>query len=212
MLLIQLSAGHGPEECTLAVYKAFRFMCYEAQKKGLALEIVESNQGRKRGLYKSVLVSVEGKGESRLSEKEFSKSWQGTMRWICKSPFRPNYGRKNWFFSARVWIPNDADNVYEKDFVIKSCRASGPGGQHVNKTDSAIQITHKPTNIQVKVSNQRSQHRNKQLAIALIHYKIEQQDQLVKNESKADMRMQHHLLERGDPVRTFKGEMFKEVF
>lgn len=89
-------------------------------------------------------------------------------------------------------------------------RSSGPGGQHVNKTDSAVRATHLASGISVKVQSERSQHANKRLARLLIAWKLEQQQQENSAALKSQRRMFHHQIERGNPRRTFTGMAFIE--
>lgn len=92
----------------------------------------------------------------------------------------------------------------------ETLRSSGPGGQHVNKTDSAVRATHLASGISVKVQSERSQHANKRLARLLIAWKLEQQQQENSAALKSQRRMFHHQIERGNPRRTFTGMAFIE--
>lgn len=92
---------------------------------------------------------------------------------------------------------------------FESLRSSGPGGQHVNKTDSAVRATHITTGISVKVQSERSQHANKRLATLLIAHHLEQVKEDERAAMKSERRLFHHQIERGNPTRTFKGLAFK---
>jgi peptide chain release factor len=206
--LVQLSAGQGPAECCLAVAKAYGFFVKEAAERQLPLHVLEKETGRESGTYKSILLSVECSDKKLLHE--FQARWEGAMQWTCKSPFRPNHGRKNWFFDVAWWPEPEENTVDLKQCVIKSCRASGAGGQHVNTTDSAIQITHVPTGTTVRMESERSQHQNKRLALVLLCHKLRQTNEAKKAEVKGELRMQHHQLQRGQPLRGFVGLEFRE--
>jgi peptide chain release factor len=206
--LVQLSAGQGPSECCLAVAKAYELFVKEAEKRNLTLQMLEKEAGRENGTYKSILLSIECSDKDQAAE--FQARWDGAMQWTCKSPFRTNHGRKNWFFDVSWW-PEPAENAVDlKQCVIKSCRSSGAGGQHVNTTDSAIQITHIPTGTTVRMESERSQHQNKRLALVLLSHKLRQTNDAKKAEVKGELRMQHHQLQRGQPQRSFVGLEFKE--
>ncbi|MDL2424900.1 peptide chain release factor H, partial [Pseudomonas sp. BAgro211] len=88
-------------------------------------------------------------------------------------------------------------------------RSSGPGGQHVNTTDSAVRATHIASGLSVKVQSERSQHANKRLALLLIARKLEERAEQASSELRAERRLVHHHLERGNPRRVFRGERFE---
>ncbi|SPW48280.1 peptide chain release factor H [Escherichia coli] len=160
--------------------------------------MLETETGRYSDTLRSTLVSLDGDNAWALSE-----SWCGTIQWICPSPYRPHHGRKNWFWALGVFT---ADEQEQSDAIrYETLRSSGPGGQHVNKTDSAVRATHLASGISVKVQSERSQHANKRLARLLIAWKLEQQQQENSAVLKSQRRMFHHQIERGNPRRTFTG-------
>lgn len=209
MKLIQLSAGQGPSECALAVALCMRHLIQAARTSGLTLEMIGEEPGQVSGTFKSVTLQLDADQLSPL-QLEFLVGWQGTMQWICKSPYRPRHGRKNWFFNVELWEIDETEPLDERAFEVRTCKASGAGGQHVNTTDSAVQITHIPTGISVRVQTERSQHRNRQLAWVLMRQKLAGQAEQHRGVVKGAMRMQHHQLERGRAVRIFEGPRFRE--
>ena len=96
MILLQLSAGTGPLECAQAVTLALKQVTIEARKLSVSIDLVETVEHGASGLYKSVLVQLKGKDKAQC--EQFANGWQGSMLWICQSPFRPKHKRKNWFF------------------------------------------------------------------------------------------------------------------
>ena len=201
MMLLQISSAQGPDECALAVAKALERLAFEAEIAGVKLDAMEMEKGRIAGIFPSAMVSLEGNEAEALAER-----WIGSVRWICASPYRPHHGRKNWFIGvARVPLPKE---VPDSDIRFEATRSSGPGGQHVNKTDSAIRATHIATGISVKVQSERSQHANKRLARLLIAHRLEEQRKALDAGSRAQRRMLHYKIERGNPVRVFKGPDF----
>ena len=92
MILLQLSAANGPDECCLAVYKLLAVVMKEAELAGLEVKTVEEEPASKPNTLKSVLLSVTGEGATL-----FADSWRGSILWICQSPFRKQHNRKNWF-------------------------------------------------------------------------------------------------------------------
>jgi peptide chain release factor len=157
MILLQLSAGTGPLECAQAVTLALKQVTGEARKLSISVDLLETVEHEASGLYKSVLLEL--KGEDKAQCEHFANAWQGTMLWICQSPFRPKHKRKNWFFGGRVFKP--VIHQQNNDIRYETCRASGAGGQHVNTTDSAVRAVHVATGIAVRAESQRSQHANK---------------------------------------------------
>ncbi len=165
--------------------------------------MLETETGRYSDTLRSALVSLDGDNAWALSE-----SWCSTIQWICPSPYRPHHGRKNWFLGIGRFT---ADEKEQSDAIrYETLRSSGPGGQHVNKTDSAVRATHLASGISVKVQSERSQHANKRLARLLIAWKLEQQQQENSAALKSQRRMFHHQIERGNPRRTFTGMAFIE--
>jgi peptide chain release factor len=203
MMLLQLSAAQGPDECCLAVKKTLDQLIIEAAKMQVVLTLVETEEGARAGTLRSALVSLEGNHAMALSER-----WNGTVQWICASPWRANHGRKNWYVGIGCFAAQEQDISGEIRF--ETLRSSGPGGQHVNKTDSAVRATHLASGISVKVQSERSQHANKRLAKLLIAWRLEHMRQEGDAASKAERRMFHHQIERGNPVRTFTGMAFRE--
>ncbi|EFJ4519996.1 peptide chain release factor H [Escherichia coli] len=203
MILLQLSSAQGPEECCLAVKKALDRLIKEAARQDVAVTVLETETGHYSDTLRSALISLDGDNAWALSE-----SWCGTIQWICPSPYRPHHGRKNWFLGIGCFT---ADEQEQSDAIrYETLRSSGPGGQHVNKTDSAVRATHLASGISVKVQSERSQHANKRLARLLIAWKLEQQQQENSAVLKSLRRMFHHQIERGNPRRTFTGMAFIE--
>ncbi|MFD1260859.1 peptide chain release factor H [Entomomonas asaccharolytica] len=198
MLLLQLSSAQGPEECCLAVAKALQKLHKEAEQAKVKLTIIEQEKGRNANTLRSVLVTLDGEQEQFIAEQ-----WVGSIQWICQSPYRPNHGRKNWFIGVACF--NTPHVASDGEIKFETMRASGAGGQHVNKTDSAVRATHLATGITVKVQSERSQHANKRLALLLISQKLAKKKQLIEGEHKAERRLFHHHIERGNAKRIFKG-------
>lgn len=116
-MIVQISAGRGPSECQLAVTKLF-----EALKKEYKdLEIVSDTKGYERGCF----VSIRFRTECDLSGLE------GTVLWICKSPFRKNHKRKNWYVDVSI-IPERGEISADKEYRTERFRCGGKGGQNVN--------------------------------------------------------------------------------
>ncbi len=204
MILLQLSAGQGPVECCKAVSLAVRTIEKQCREKGITVDVVETIAAREKGCFKSALLQFNS-SESHLV-KPLAESWQGAMLWVCQSQYRPKHKRKNWFFSGQMYQVNDTEP--DKGITFQACRASGAGGQHVNTTDSAIRATHTASGISVRVESERSQHANKRLATALLFRKLEAAKFEKMTQQEKARWQQHWEVERGNPVKIFKGEKF----
>lgn len=130
--IIQITSGKGPAECERVVSKLLQKIMKQAEREQLDVEIAELVPGKPAGTLLSALIRVKGTQVSA-----FCKSWEGTIQWIAQSPFRKFHKRKNWFAGIRVYDVSTFPLWNEKDVVYQSMRSSGPGGQHVNKTESA---------------------------------------------------------------------------
>ncbi|MBP7252647.1 MAG: peptide chain release factor H [Alphaproteobacteria bacterium] len=204
---VQISAGQGPDECALAVQLIAHRIVQEASQYALKAEFVDSVAGSRPGTFISALIGLRGS-----TFDAFIEEWRGTVQWICASPYRPGYKRKNWFVGVEVLAATSTDQseVNMKDIVFETMRASGPGGQHVNTTDSAVRAIHRPTGTTVVAREERSQHMNKKLAVARIENILEQTQQAALTSERQILWKHHNQLERGNPVRVFEGEKLKE--
>lgn len=208
MVLLLISAAQGPSECGRAVFLASRRLLKEAKKYDVQATQVELEADREPDAFKSLLFKLDG-----TNAVVFAKRWNGTLQWICQSPFRSGHKRKNWFITGSYSLVEDGDGknaVSSKELRFEACRSSGPGGQHANKTSSAIRATHIATGINVKVESERSQHANRRLAKVLIERKLMVLTESKQEAVKRDRRLQHHSIERGNAIRVFKGLDFIE--
>lgn len=202
--LIHITTAKGPLECQLAAGKILGALLADLRNRGLQAETLDRIAGQESGTILSAIIQVSGN-----ALKEAIQTWLGTIQWIQKSPYRPNYGRKNWFIGVFEVNPAEALSWNKNEIVYQSVRSSGAGGQHVNKVSSAVRATHTPTGTMVFVQESRSQMQNKKIARERIREKLEkvQSEKLV--EVVNQTWSQHHELERGNPVRTFTGMDFK---
>ncbi|WPA91987.1 peptide chain release factor H [Providencia zhijiangensis] len=202
MALLQFSSAQGPDECCIAVAKAFSYFLKEAALQNVQVDVLESFPS-KQGL-KSVLVSLEGKQSEQLVN-----AWSGTVQWQCQSPLRPRHKRKNWFISITTFTP--LQPLEESEIEYEFTKSQGAGGQHVNKTCSAVRAKHVATGICVKVQSERSQHANKRLAKELIQWKLSEfQSQQLSSLDK-QRHLSHYQIERGNAALVFAGKEFKRV-
>lgn len=203
MQILQFSAGKGPEECCLAVAKALTRFCQEASAQGINVMILEKKEGARHSTLHSVVILVDGVNALSLISR-----WLGTVQWVYQSPYRPSHKRKNWFIG--VTQLKQSEQIDEGGIRFETMRSSGAGGQHVNKTDSAVRATHIKTGISVKVQSERSQHANKRLAKLLLINKLEEFNREQQERHKVKQHEDHQALERGNPSIVFYGEHFVE--
>ena len=198
---VQITSGRGPEECTLAVAELMKVFAQEAKGHGIEVDLLDAIPGRHPKTYLSMLLAVSGNNLD-----VFLHAWEGTVQWVMKSPYRPNHGRKNWFVGVNVFYPPEKESgINKSDIRYTAMRASGPGGQHVNKTSSAIRATHIPTGMVAYAQEERSQSMNKKLATARLTQMLKNCDQKNIEDLEQNVWHQHNCLKRGNPVRVFRG-------
>lgn len=205
--IIQITSGRGPAECTRVVAKVVEIMMKEARQQGLEITLLESKKGDLKGtLLSAVLLIKTGTTDSKTLDA-FLGGWSGTIQWIAQSPYRKFHKRKNWFAGVSVFDVHKQLKWDIKDVKLETCRASGPGGQHVNKVETAVRGTHLPSGIQVLAMDSRSQLQNKQLCLERLEAKFMswQMEQLVAKQQ--DQWQEHNELERGKAVRVITAEL-----
>jgi peptide chain release factor len=199
---LQVTAGQGPSECAWAVVKVLEQIQQEAKAASLEFKTIEIEPGPQPGTAHSALISISGDAEL----EGFANSWRGTVQWTARSPFRPTHKRKNWFVGIDVLEPVDETHFDLKEVRWETMRAGGPGGQHVNRTESAVRVTHLPTGAQAMAMEERSQHRNRKLALARLAKKLAEVNSKRIGDAREERWRAHQGLERGNPVRTFRME------
>lgn len=205
---LQITSGRGPVECQLAVMHLANHVLGEAEAQGLTANLIECVEGDCRGGARSALLSLGGQGAKLYAERN-----AGTVLWTCRSPLRPQHKRKNWFVGVDILTPPDRESriIRPEDVVFEAMRASGPGGQHVNKTESAVRATHKPTGLVATAREERSQAMNKKLALARLADMAARATARDKADADRDRWREHDALERGKPTRAFEGPDFREA-
>lgn len=200
-VILHLSSGHGPKECEWIVFQLALALCSEGRSAGVACTLVEPITGP----VASALLSVSG-----TKAEAFSADCIGTIRWVGTSPFRPLHKRRNWFVGVqRISTDTKTPDLRDEDIRYQTLRASGPGGQHVNKTDSAVRATHLPTGLTTLSQDQRSQFANKKIARIKLAMLLDDRRRANEAGGKRARWDQSRELERGNAVRTYEGERFK---
>lgn len=200
-IILHLSSGQGPKECERVVAELANALCREGRAAGLFCEPLEPIQAP----MASALLRVSGDGA-----EAFAATCIGTIRWIGTSPFRPLHKRRNWFVGVQpIQIDEQSADLREQDIRYQTFRASGPGGQHVNKTDSAVRATHLPTGLVAVSQDQRSQFANKKIARLKLAAVLDGRRRAGEVQGKRTVWDQNRELERGNAVRTYEGEQFR---
>ena len=199
---LQISSGRGPEECCWVVMKLSQIVLAEAEQVKLKASCLSANAS-KHGLF-STLLAIEGANASK-----FLDSWRGSILWRGTSPFRPNHKRKNWFVSVEGYEQVESFSFELSELRFEALGASGPGGQHANRNQSGIRITHIPSGVSSQALEERSQKMNKALALARMESLFHQKNQDSREQAEKGRWMQHNTLERGNPVRVFNEKDLK---
>jgi len=192
-----LSAGRGPQECAWALARLLRRLEADATRQSLETHRIQTVPGDRPGTYRSVLVQVSGAGA-----EVFAATWTGTLCWQAPSPYRANSGRKNWYVIAQpCQFDTQRTTFVEADVDIVACRTGGPGGQHRNKTSTAVRATHRPSGIVVVVDTERQFSLNRRIAIQLLRQRIEHGDEAAWRAATTARWRIHDELVRGNPTR-----------
>lgn len=198
--ILEINAGAGGTDANDWAAILQRMYLRWADRKGYKAEIADEVEGDVAG-FKSTTLRIEGKNAYGLLQGE-----RGVHRLVRISPFNSGGTRETSFASIDV-TPEVAEvnsvTIPEKDLQIDTYRASGAGGQHVNKTSSAVRITHLPTNIVVSCQNERSQGQNKAFAMSVLTAKLLQ---LARDENKAsidELRGERKKIEFGSQIRNY---------
>jgi peptide chain release factor 2 len=198
--IVQIQSGAGGVDASDWAQMLLRMLIRYGERKGWKVEVLEETPAEEAGI-KGATFTVSGDYAYGLLKAE-----DGVHRLVRVSPFDANARRQTSFAAVRVTPDIDDDievNINPADLRIDTYRAGGAGGQHVNKTDSAVRITHLPTGIVVQCQNERSQHANKDKAFKLLRARM-YDFELSKREAKAAAEAKNRLdIEWGSQIRSY---------
>ncbi len=198
--ILTLHAGAGGTEAQDWVQMLYRMYTRYCERRGYKLTVLDYLDGEEAGI-KSVTFKVEGP-----NAYGYLKAEKGVHRLVRISPFDANKRRHTSFASLEVMPELNTDSeivIDDKDLKIDTYRSSGAGGQHVNKTESAIRITHLPTGIVVSCQNERSQIQNREQAMNMLRSKLAELKEREQMEEAASIKGEIKKIEWGSQIRSY---------
>ena len=206
--IVAINAGAGGTEAQDWVEMLLRMYLRWCESKGLSVQVIDSLAGDEAGI-KNVTFTVNGS-----HAYGFLKSEHGIHRMVRISPFDTTRRRHTSFASVSILPEVDIDikiEIDEKDLRIDTYKASGPGGQHVNKTNSAVRITHLPTKIIVQCQNEKSQHRNKEMAMKVLKSRLYELEKNRLDEKRQKMHESQKEIAWGRQIRSYVFNPYRMV-
>ncbi len=203
-----INSGAGGTEACDWVAMLYRMYTRYCEKAGYKVEVLDFTDGDAAG-YKSISFSAEGP-----MAYGYLKAESGVHRLVRISPFDSNGKRHTSFASVFAWPMVDDEievEIKTEDIRIDTYRASGAGGQHINKTDSAVRITHAPTGVVVQCQTQRSQHANKDSAMKMLRAALYEKELQKREEEKNKLNSSKKINEWGSQIRSYVLHPYKMV-
>ena len=206
--ILEINAGAGGTEAQDWGDILLRMYLRWAEKRGFRTEIVDVHPGEEAGI-KSATVFIEGQHAFG-----FMRSERGVHRLVRISPFDSNARRHTSFASVQVMPDIDQEievEIRDDDLRVDTYRSGGAGGQHINKTDSAVRLTHLPTGIVVACQNERSQHKNKATAMKLLKAKLYELELSKKQDELEKIAGERRKIDFGSQIRSYVMQPYQLV-
>lgn len=202
---LQITSGRGPAECEELVVRLAEYLMGQAKEQCFEMKILAITPGSEKNTAQSILLGMEGDADAAA----LVQRWNGPVLWIWPSRFRPHHKRKNWFAGIEVITVPEEQEIDLTQLKIETVRASGPGGQHVNTSNTAVRITHLPSGLSAVAQEERSQLRNRKLAMARLYAQFQKRQDTEVKDRRQSLWNCHNRLERGNPVMVFTGDDFR---
>ena len=206
--IVAINAGAGGTEAQDWVEMLFRMYTRWGEDKGIKTQVMDYLPGDEAGIKNVTFNMISPYAYGHL------KSEHGVHRMVRISPFDATRRRHTSFASVSVLPEVDTDiqiQIEDKDLRIDTFRASGPGGQHVNKTNSAIRITHLPTGIAAQCQNEKSQHRNKEMAMKVLMAKLYDIEKAKLDDKRQEMHESQDEIGWGRQIRSYVFNPYRMV-
>lgn len=206
-VIVEVKGGEGGEESALFAGDLLRMYTRFAEQQGWTTEVLDSTESALGG-YKSVTVAVKAKGTPEPGEAPFAKlKFEGGVHRVQRVPVTESQGRIHTSAAGVLVLPEAEDvdvEIHDNDLRIDVYRSSGPGGQSVNTTDSAVRITHLPTGIVASCQNEKSQLQNKEQAMRILRARLLEAAQAAADAEASDARRsQVRTVDRSERIRTY---------
>jgi len=206
--ILALHAGAGGTESQDWAQMLLRMYLRWAERRGYQAEILDTSPGEEAGI-KSAIIEI--KGDYACG---YLKSERGVHRLVRLSPFDSDHARHTSFALVEVMPEAEADvdaKIEPDELKVDTFRSSGPGGQHMQKTSSAVRLTHLPTGLTVNCQSERSQHQNKEIALRILQSRLLELELVKRAEERSRLKGKHIAAGWGNQIRSYVLHPYKMV-